>query len=125
MLRKSIIIARLRAAAKLMLGGGYLKGKLSDNTGAHCALGAIYATCTGSKAAVECEAVIDHVAKMVVDKIPAAGIHDKWNHMTVTPTSKTHQQVFAWNNNIADSAADVACVFNATADLLEEDSDDE
>lgn len=116
------IIERLRAAANLMLKGGYLKGKISDGKGAHCALGAIYATATHLENNTE---VVEAVANMVTDKIPAGGIHDPYNRCTVTPSSDPHRRVFAWNNNIANSAEDVACVMRATAELLEEEDNDE
>lgn len=115
--QKSLVPAALRAAADLMISGGYVKGMLTDNEGAHCALGAIYAVSGGVS-----PQIIEALADMITDRIPEQGIYDRYNKNHVTKNSGDLSKIASWNNVICDSAEDVACMMRATAELLEEDA---
>lgn len=107
----------LRHAAEVMRKGGYLKGKLQDETGAHCALGAIQAVAGPCETRVEAIRVL---AETVKHKIPPKrGIRDTYNRVTVKRNSPADHIVFGWNNNRCNSAEDVAKCMEAAAQIAE------
>lgn len=112
--------------------GGYLRGKRydcskhpGDETGPHCALGAIDAThyTTGKYNRQTITAAQGALTEMAKEFIPTEGFVDPYNYAHVTRVSHTSNIIAGWSNMLALSANKVACVMRAAAQWIEEDKD--
>ena len=105
----------LRQAAAVMEKGGICRGRLFDEQGAHCALGAIEDVNHGLGA----WAADTALAGMLDEIIPVEGVWDTYNKYHARSSSYSLAKIAAWSNMLCKDEHAVACVMRATATYLE------